>query len=188
MKNKKTGAQILAGFLPIFILWIIGGVFGDAYFLFPEDYIFSGWGTGLEYVSVIVVYLMPVFLLISAIVGKRYKFKVLYPASVFAIILPIFAYDCFNFFTNDGNIFTWIFAFTLAIPLLPFGKASDLTFRGIDTYLYANQERFLDCRLLMFSFAVVIVVSFIIYVAVGPKKTTQKTPEQFIDVSNYKKF
>ncbi len=181
MKKKKTIIQIAAGFLPIFILWFLGAYYGDSFFPDPLSARDIDFNRGTEIIPLIVVRIIPILLLVSAVVGERFNLKALYISSVLAVGLPVVSMVCGDVFSDDSNILSWIFAFTLALPMMPFGKVGYSTFDGIDMYLFIHEERFLNRELLMLSLAVVIVVSVIIYVAVKPEKTIQETAEQFTD-------
>ena len=190
MKIVKQIIQIVIGFLHIMLLWYAGAYFGDSFFPDPLNPRYMDWGFRTEVISVIVVGIMPVLLLVSAVIGKRYNFKALYISSALAVALPVIGVVCGDIFSDDGNILSWIFAFTIALPLYPFMRPGGSTFNAIDTYLYATQQRFLNQDLLIHYFVVIIAISLVIYMLVKPKegKIKGRVAENYVDTTNQQNF
>lgn len=127
MKKIKRSRQILLGSISILFLWCIGALsYGCAY-------IFMGIEINpiFNLLPNIVFLAIPVSLLILAFVAKRNNLNALYFSGVVSVGLPLLAYYLSHIFSDDGNILSWIYGFTLGLILYPFHLLAYSTFSGV---------------------------------------------------------
>ena len=129
--------QGIFGFAVILLLWGVGAVSHHYHCENFEIY----YNSIFYYLPNIVLLAMPVFLLNCNFIGKRYNFKVLYFSALLGVLLPVFGFIGFCIFSDDGNILSWIFAFTLGLLLSPFHRLAWSTFDGVWTGdQYADED------------------------------------------------
>lgn len=124
MKKMKRSSQILIGSISILLLWCIGA------FSYGYMFIDIEFSPISDFLPNIVMLAMPVLLIILAFVGKRNNLKALYFSGVLSVGLPLFAYYLSHIFSDDGNILSWIYGFTLGLILYPFHLLASSTFSG----------------------------------------------------------
>ncbi len=169
MSNLKSVLQGIAGFLPIFILWCVGAYFGD-----PLNEATDGFDTEeiifSAVVPLFVVRIIPFIPIITAVIGKRFNLKILYISSLVSTALPVLASACSSLFSDDGNILSWIYAFTVGMLFYPFGRMCFSTFEGVDSYYFIYNDQFISRGLLYANFIIAIVLSLIIFRIVRRKR------------------
>ncbi len=173
MQKTKMFVQSVIGFLPIMILWSVGGYFGDIENMVDEIYLIEKEDIVLSAViPFIVVHIIPVLLFVAAIIGKRYNMKALYISAAVAVALPVFAFITSQFFMDDGNILSWIYSFTIGLILYPFGRAAVAVFDGIASYQFIYKDNYVFEREPVAALYVVfIIASAIIYSIVRTRKS-----------------
>ena len=73
-----------------------------------------------------------------AILCKWFKIDFIYYGALTGILLPAASSVITGFFTDDGNILTWIYAFTIGLILRPIGMLFYFAIEGIESFLHIN--------------------------------------------------
>ena len=171
MSKSKIIIQSIIGFLPITILWCVGGYFGN---IFNEvDEIFSVENPGIclrAVVPLIVVQMIPVLLWLMSVIGKRFNLKALHISAVVGTALPVVSVALSTIFSDDGNILSWIYGFTIGLFLYPFGRMGFGTFDGVDSYYFIYKDGFIEREHIILFYVGVIIFSLILYLVVRTKK------------------
>ena len=137
---KKYVGNIIQGIFGLAVILLLWGVGAVSHHYHCENFEIY-YNSIFYYLPNIVLLAMPVFLLIFAFIGKRYNFKVLYFSALLGVLLPVFGFIGFCIFSDDGNILSWIFAFTLGLLLSPFHRLAWSTFDGVWTGdQYADED------------------------------------------------
>ncbi len=164
------------GFVPMFLFWFIGSL---SYKSFYAD-MFTADRSVLHLGAVIpmaVIVAMPFLLQMYAVIGKVFNLKLMYIFATIGMGLPAAATLLGHVFMDDGNILSWIFAFTIGIPLIPFGRIAHSVLEGADSFCYMYMNRFLEynyvCRIYLFA----IVISVILFLLVKTKKGAFVNPQ-----------
>lgn len=177
MSKRKDLLQFILGFLIIFPLWCMSAACNkahDTYFLYDFSSIFC-------YIPVIIVAIIPIILILLSIICKRTATEYLYLGAFLATFLPPFASFISDFFTDDGNILTWIFAYTIGLVLIPFGRLFWETYQGISNYYFIfKEEMFIEESTIIFRLFFVIVISLILFFAIKTKKAKTKNQSQSV--------
>lgn len=182
IRNKYI--QIAMGSLPIMILWCVASYYGEIY---SGVYLDSS-ATKYAVNCLNAVGIIPVLLIASAFIYKRYSMKVSFIASVFVTALPVIGVICSDAFRNDGNILSWIFAFTLAIPMYPFIVVGCEVFKCGDFYFFAIGRGYLDYDLVYLCFFNAIMISILIFTLVKPKKAKAVVGQEYVNGINQQNF
>ena len=127
MKKIKSVILGIIGFVSIISLWIIGAA-SYQYMLSSFDIV----SDSIYYmIPTIVIFAIPVFLLIYSFISKKLNFKSLYFSALAGVCFPLLAYIFSHLFSNDGNILSWIYAFTIGLIFHPFHWLAWSTFSGV---------------------------------------------------------
>lgn len=173
--NKIIESAI--GFVPMFLLWVIGSLsyknFYVDMFTADRNELYIG-----AVIPMVVIVIMPVLLQIFAIIGKAFILKLMYIFAAIGMGLPALATILFDIFSDDGNILSWIFAFTIGLPLIPFGRIADSAFEGADSFFYIYMNRFLEYNDIFRIYLLAIVISVILFLFVKTKKDVFKNPQR----------
>ena len=174
MKIIKNIGLSLAGFFAMMALWLIGFSANEY-----TSNTFDDYSEFLGKIPLYNAYVIPILLLIFAVIGKRFNLKALYISALVGTVIPVITYFCGSIFSNDGNILTWIYGFTLGLLLYPFGRMAYGVFDGVQSYFFVFHDRFFEGESVAFAMLVVAVISVIIFLVV--KKRNKKTePQDFI--------
>ena len=127
MKTFKSIISGIIGFASIISLWIVGGA--------SHQYTHSSFDIDLDSIyhvlPTIVIFAIPVFLLIYSFISKKLNLKSLYFSALAGVCFPLLAYIFSCVFSNDGNILSWIYAFTIGMIFHPFHWLAWSTFKGV---------------------------------------------------------
>lgn len=189
MKLSNKVVQFGIGFLPIIFLWYLGAKFANSYFMKSIE--LTNWGLENDFVSVLVVCIIPLLLLISAIISKRYNLNVMYYSSVAAVVLPLIGFLCSTVISDDGHIVSFLLVVTLAIiPMSLFIGLGAGTFDGVNDYIFATQHKYMDCELMYLCFWLVFLISILIFTLVKPRegKIKGSIAENYVDTTNQQNF
>ncbi len=158
-KTALNAISAIVGFGVMLALWCAGA--------FCYEYSFENGAFVNKYdiVPTIIVFAMPVLLLIATVVGKKLELKTLYYSSLIGVGLPVLSYFLFCLFSDDGNILSWIFGFSLGLLLTPFHFLAWRTFEGVWLYPFGISSEFC-AGLLAFS----VIVSVFLYIKLKPIK------------------
>lgn len=158
-KAVSNVAQAIVGFGEMLALWCVGS--------YCYDYTFENFTLENKYegVQAVIIFLMPVLLLIATVVGKKFQLKTLYFSSLIGVGLPVLSCFLFSLFSDDGNILSWIFAFTLGLFLSPFHSLALRTFDGVWLYHLGISPDFCAGML-----TVSVIVSVILFKIMKPRK------------------
>ncbi|MBR2876963.1 MAG: hypothetical protein IKC01_07485 [Clostridia bacterium] len=158
MKKMGTTLQSVIGFTSIFVWWCVGALCYEYTFVnfnFDANRIFHILPT----VSLIVIFVLPS---IFSFIAKRKGLNALYYSALVGVGLPTLAYWGSHIFSDDGNILSWIYYFSLGLLLYPFHRLACYTFDGVGL-LYPDR-----CA----PFLVVgVILSFVIFKKVKKEKT-----------------
>ena len=127
MKIFKSIISGIIGFASIISLWIVGGAshqYTHSSFDIASDSIY-------DVLPTIVIFAIPVFLLIYSFVSKKLNLKLLYFSALAGVGFPLLAYIFSCVFSDDGNILSWIYAFTIGLLFHPFHWLAWSTFNGV---------------------------------------------------------
>ncbi len=185
MKLSNKVVQFGTGFLPIIFLWYLGAKFANSYFMKSIE--LTNRGLENDFVSVLVVCIIPVLLLISAIISKRYNLNVMYYSSVAAVVLPLIGFLCSTVISDDGHIVSFLLVVTLAIiPMSLFIALGAGTFDGVNDYIFVTQHKCMDYELMYLCFWLVFLISILIFTFVKQKQQMIKGDfsKNFIDITN----
>lgn len=171
MSKVKVFIQILIGFLPIFILWCVGGYFGDImndvdeiFYVENEEIILSC------IVPFAIMWIIPFLLCLMSIISKRYNMKALYISAVVSTSLPVVSHFLSSVFSDDGNILSWIFAFTLGLPLYPFGRIAHGLYEGVSSYYFVYKDKFFEEEYFTAIYVGFLILSLIMFFIMRTKK------------------
>ena len=162
MKKLNPVIQFIIGFFSIMLLWGIGALVNtytvDMWLsenIDTENLLFSC------IVPMITVILIPVILLVLA---KRKSLKVMYISALIATIVPVVSRILLMIFSDDGNILTWIFGFTIGLVLYPFGRMAFELFDGVSSFffVYLGSSWVDDSTIIVF-LVIAIILSLILY-------------------------
>ncbi len=174
MKIIKNIGLSVAGFFTMMALWLIGFSANEYTFNTFDDY-----PEVLDKIPLYIAYVIPILLLIIAVIGKRFNLRALYISALVGTMVPVITYFCGRIFSDDGNILTWIYGFTIGLLLYPFGRIAYGVFDGVQSYFFIFHHRFLEGESAAFAMLVVAVISVIIFLIV--RKRNKKTePQDFI--------
>lgn len=169
MNKKKSIIQFLVGFTPIFLLWCIGAYTYMSHF--DNFNIDPNHSPYYLVVPVIAVILIPFFLLIFAIVCKRKSLNHMYIGALLATGLPVLASILSPVFSDDGNILSWIYAFTIGLVLYPFGRVAFETFQGISGFYFTfTEQKFIEEETINFVLVAAIIISAILFKVIKAPK------------------
>ena len=161
MKTFKSIILGIIGFVSIISLWIAGGA--------SHQYMLSSFDLASDSIyymlPTIVIFAIPVFLLIYSFVSKKLNLKSLYFSALAGVGFPLLAYIFSCVFSNDGNILSWIYAFTIGMIFHPFHWLAWSTFSGVWLGDFDFSTDFCAGILL-----IAIILSFILYKKIKPKK------------------
>lgn len=164
MKKINSTIQFLAGALSILLLWCVGGFANMAYFNYDMP-------VYTPIVSLAAVALIAILLFVFTFVCKYKSLNAMYMGAVTATALPVLSNLLLSIFSDDGNILSWIFAFTLGIVLYPFGRLAHEAFDGISSFYFCfMDECFIEPHSIAFKLAIAIIISVILYITIKPKK------------------
>ena len=165
MKKTNQIIQFLVGSLSILLLWCVGGFANMAYFNYDMQ-------VYTPIASLVAVALIAVLLFVFTFVCKYKSFNAMYIGAVIATTLPVLSNLLLSIFSDDGNILSWIFAFTLGIVLYPFGRLAHEAFDGISSFYFCFvNESFIEPHSIAFKLALAIIISVILYITIKPKNT-----------------
>lgn len=143
MKTSTKIIQFSIGVIPVAIFLIVAAVFQDILFSYDPSFGFEntfsliyGYFTNVITVSMFLGIFFLVYL--WAILCKWFKIDFIYYGALTGILLPAASSVITGFFTDDGNILTWIYAFTVGLILRPFGMLFYYTLEGIESFLHVN--------------------------------------------------
>ena len=173
MKRLNKIVESAIGFVPMFLLWLIGS-FSHKSFYVDMFTAHRGVLHPGAIIPVVVICLMPVLLQICAVLGKIFDSKLLYISAIIGMGLPAISTLLFDMFSNDGNILSWIFGFTIGIPLIPFGRLADSVFEGVDKFCYIYMNHFLEYNDVIRIYFLAIVISAILFLIIKRKSPVKK--------------
>lgn len=142
MKKMGKIPQILIGITPPIIFWIVAGILQDDLFIIEyfEDFdIFSNFYL-LDTISIIMFPCMFLWLYLWSFIGKRFKLDYIYYGSLIGVLLPAVSAFVSTFFTDDGNILSWIYMFTIGLILYPIGRLAYFSFDALDFDIWLESD------------------------------------------------
>ena len=176
MKKLNPVIQFIIGFFSIMLLWGIGALVNtytvDMWLsenMDTENLIFSC------IVPMATVILIPTLLIMFTVFCKRKSLKVMYISALIATILPVFSCILSMIFSNDGNILSWIFGFTIGLILYPFGRMAYALFDGVNSFFYVYLGSWVDDSTIIVFLVIAIILSLILYKKIKHKKSVAIT-------------
>ena len=121
MKKFLKILQVAAGFIPAICFWAIAG--------YTQDRIFISSLVGMDYevtlMNAITVGMLAFAMLwayLWALIGSKFNLSFVYYGALAGVVMPILSGFISSFFTDDGNILSWIYMFTIGLVLYPIGR------------------------------------------------------------------
>lgn len=173
MKKLNPVIQFIIGFFSIMLLWGIGALVNT----YTVDMWLIDTGNLISSckVSMAVVILIPVLLIIITVISKRKSLEVMYASALTATALPVLSSVFSMLFSDDGNILTWIFAFTIGLVLYPFGRMAFEVFNGVKSFYWVYKDAFIEDSTIIVFLVVAIIISLILYKKIKHKKSVAIT-------------
>lgn len=143
MKRMGKIPQILIGITPPIIFWIVAGTLQDDLFImeFFEDFdIYLTHISLFDTISVIMFPCMFLWLYLWSFIGKRFNLDYIYYGSLIGVLLPAVCAFVSTFFTDDGNILSWIYMFTIGLILYPIGRLAYFSFDALDFDIWLESD------------------------------------------------
>lgn len=173
MKKLNPVIQFIIGFFSIMLLWGIGALVNT----YTVDMWLIDTGNLISSckVSMAVVILIPALLIIITVISKRKSLEVMYVSALTATALPVLSSVFSMLFSDDGNILTWIFAFTIGWVLYPFGRMAFEVFNGVKSFYWVYKDAFIEDSTIIVFLVVAIIISLILYKKIKHKKSVAIT-------------
>lgn len=173
MKKLNPVIQFIIGFFSIMLLWGIGALVNT----YTVDMWLIDTGNLISScnVSMAVVILIPALLIIITVISKRKSLEVMYASALTATALPVLSSVFSMLFSDDGNILTWIFAFTIGLVLYPFGRMAFEVFNGVKSFYWVYKDAFIEDSTIIVFLLVAIIISLILYKKIKHKKSVAIT-------------
>ena len=121
MKKFLKMLQVAAGFIPAICFWAIAG--------YTQDRMFVSSLVGMDYevalMNAITVGMLAFAMLwayLWALIGAKFNLSFVYYGALAGVVMPILSGFISSFFTDDGNILSWIYMFTVGLVLYPIGR------------------------------------------------------------------
>lgn len=177
MKTLKKAPQILIGIIPVMLLWLISCIFQDEIFvttLFKniiknEDIVLSA------IIPAVAFNCMIVFLFLCTILGKRSNLKYMYYSALISVLIPPFTIILGSIFSDDGNILSWIFGFTLGLILYPFERLANFSFEGLEHFYWVYFDKYIYQDSFAINITVIAVMSLLLFILIRKKKPVSNT-------------
>ncbi len=141
MKRMGKIPQMFIGITPPIIFWIVAGILQDDLFIMEyfEDFDIFSHTILFNTISAIMFPCMFLWLYLWSFIGKRFNLDYIYYGSLIGVLLPAVSAFISTFFTDDGNILSWIYMFTIGLILYPIGRLAYFSFHavpfGLDLFL-----------------------------------------------------
>ncbi len=152
-KTLTKTKQIILGFVPLYLLWLIG-------FLIAEDpfcwFLNNSFLYSIEYVLYVLACSVP-FVVSSGLIlisyfSKRYDYKYLYYSAVIVVCVPMVIPAAELLMFDHTSVFAWLISFPVALVLNPYALAYEV----IDNLM-------LPAEYIIAIMAVLVVISAIVY-------------------------
>ena len=142
MKKIGKTPQILIGITPPIIFWIVAGTLQDDLFIMEyfEDFDIFSHTILFNTISVIMFPCMFLWLYLWSFIGKRFNLDYIYYGSLIGVLLPAVCAFVSTFFTDDGNILSWIYMFTIGLILYPIGRLAYFSFDALDFDIWLESD------------------------------------------------
>lgn len=144
MKTSTKIIQFSIGVIPVAIFLVIAAIFQDILFSYrTESFEFENtfserFGYFADIITVSMFLCMFLWVYLWAIPCKWFKTDFIYFGALTGLLLPAASSVITGFFTDDGNILTWIYAFTIGLILRPIGMLFYFAIEGIESFLHIN--------------------------------------------------
>ena len=143
MKRMGKIPQMFIGITPPIIFWIVAGILQDDLFIMEyfEDFdIYLTHISLFDTISAIMFPCMFLWLYLWSFIGKRFNLDYIYYGSLIGVLLPAVSAFVSTFFTDDGNILTWIYMFTIGLILYPIGRLAYFSFDALDFDIWLESD------------------------------------------------
>ena len=142
MKRMEKIPQTLIGITPPIIFWIVAGTLQDDLFIMEyfEDFDIFSHTILFNTISVIMFPCMFFWLYLWSFIGKRFNLDYIYYGSLIGVLLPAVCAFVSTFFTDDGNILSWIYMFTIGLILYPIGRLAYFSFDALDFDIWLESD------------------------------------------------
>ena len=143
MKKMGKIPQILIGVIPPIIFWIVAGILQDDLLIMEyfEDFdIYLTHISLFDTISAIMFPCMFLWLYLWSFIGKRFTLDYIYYGSLIGVLLPAVSAFISTFFTDDGNILSWIYMFTIGLILYPIGRLAYFSFDALDFDIWLESD------------------------------------------------
>ena len=143
MKKIGKTPQILIGITPPMRFWVVAGTLQNELFImeFFEDFdIYLTHISLFDTISAIMFPCMFLWLYLWSFIGKRFDFNYIYYGSLIGVLLPAVSAFISTFFTDDGNILSWIYMLTIGLILYPIGRLAYFSFDALDFDIWLESD------------------------------------------------
>lgn len=171
MKTIGKVKQCFMGATPVILLWVLAAVSQDEVLTTSiydtlETTIFKNYDIVLSSViPTIFLSVMLIWVFASAIIGKKYNLNYIYYSALLSGIIPPLACLSGVIFSNDSNILSWIFCFTIGLVLIPFGFLANYCFEGVSDFFYLD----ISPETLALLMVVIMLISLVVFKNVKAK-------------------
>ena len=176
MKKLNPIIQFIIGFFSIMLFWGIGALVNTyTVDMWLDENIDTGNLLLSCIVPMVVIILIPIILLVFTVISKRKSLKVMYISALTATALPVLSSAFSMLFSNDGNILSWIYYFTIGLILYPFGRMAFEVYDGVDSFYWVYKDAFIEDSTIIAFLLIAAVISIILYKKIKPKKEVEIT-------------
>ena len=142
MKRMGKIPQMFIGITPPIIFWIVAGILQDDLFIMEyfEDFDIFSHTFLFDTISFFMFPCMFLWLYLWSFIGKRFNLDYIYYGSLIGVLLPAASAFVSTFFTDDGNILSWIYMFTIGLILYPIGRLAYFSFDALDFDIWLESD------------------------------------------------
>lgn len=142
MKRMGKIPQMFIGITPPIIFWIVAGILQDDLFIMEyfEDFDIFSHTLLFDTISAIMFPCMFLWLYLWSFIGKRFNLDYIYYGSLIGVLLPAVSAFVSTFFTDDGNILSWIYMLTIGLILYPIGRLAYFSFDALDFDIWLESD------------------------------------------------
>lgn len=154
MKKALTKTkQIILGFVPIFLLWVIGFLIAaDPFCWFLNNSFLNSIWYELYIIACSIPFVVSSGLILISYFSKRYGYKYLYYSALIVVCVPMVIPATEFLMFDHTSVFMWLISFPVAMILYPYALAYEV----IDNLL-------LPAEYVIAIMAVLVVISAIVY-------------------------
>ncbi len=152
-KTLSKTKQIILGFIPLYLLWLIGFLIAaDPFCWFLNNSFLNSIGYELYIIACSIPFVVSSGLILISYFSKRYGYKYLYYSALIVVCVPMVIPATEFLMFDHTSVFMWLISFPVAMILYPYALAYEV----IDNLL-------LPAEYVIAIMAVLVVISAIVY-------------------------